>query len=66
MINDFQDSVIKKHSVIGEIIHYLYDQGAVYASLSGSGSAVFGLFSEPVEAKGLYKQLPGWVGAVEL
>lgn len=66
MINDFQDSVIKRHLVIGEILHYFYEQGAVYAALSGSGSAVFGLFSEPVEATGPYKHLPGWVGEVEL
>jgi 4-diphosphocytidyl-2-C-methyl-D-erythritol kinase len=32
--------------VIGEIKQKLYDSGAIYASMSGSGSAVYGLFEE--------------------
>ncbi|MFA6334140.1 MAG: 4-(cytidine 5'-diphospho)-2-C-methyl-D-erythritol kinase [Bacteroidales bacterium] len=41
--NDFESSVFKKHPLIGEYKQQLYKQGAVYASMSGSGSAVFGL-----------------------
>ncbi|KAB4264866.1 4-(cytidine 5'-diphospho)-2-C-methyl-D-erythritol kinase, partial [Bacteroides thetaiotaomicron] len=33
-----------QHPVIGEIKAELYKQGAVYASMSGSGSSVYGLF----------------------
>lgn len=44
MINDFEESVFSKHPVIGEIKENLYKQGALYASMSGSGSSVFGLF----------------------
>lgn len=44
LINDFEDSVFPQHPVIGEIKAELYRQGAVYASMSGSGSSVYGLF----------------------
>lgn len=48
MHNDFEDSVFPNHPAIMELKQELYNQGAVYASMSGSGSTVFGLFrSEP-------------------
>ena len=49
MANDFEASVFAKHPAIAAIKDKLYDMGAVYASMSGSGSSVFGLFKEPVE-----------------
>ena len=45
LINDFEASVFPQHPVIGEIKEELYNQGAIYASMSGSGSSVFGLFA---------------------
>ena len=45
LINDFEASVFPQHPVIGEIKEELYNQGALYASMSGSGSSVFGLFA---------------------
>lgn len=51
MKNDFEKSVFDKYPAIGEIKEQLYDEGAVYASMSGSGSSVFGIFSGPVQLK---------------
>lgn len=45
LINDFEASVFPQHPVIEEIKEELYNQGAIYASMSGSGSSVFGLFA---------------------
>ena len=45
LINDFEASVFPQHPVIEEIKEELYHQGAIYASMSGSGSSVFGLFA---------------------
>lgn len=45
LINDFEASVFPQHPVIEEIKQELYNQGAIYASMSGSGSSVFGLFA---------------------
>lgn len=44
--NDFEYSVFKKHPIIEEYKQDLYNNGAIYASMSGSGSAVFGLFRQ--------------------
>lgn len=46
LVNDFETSIIKRHGEIAEIKRKLYDMGAVYASMSGSGSAMFGLFED--------------------
>ncbi len=46
LINDFEISVFKKYPEIKKISQTLYEQGAVYASLSGSGSTVYGLFNK--------------------
>lgn len=43
--NDFEYSVFLHHPEIAAIKQTLYDMGAVYASMSGSGSSVFGLFN---------------------
>lgn len=47
--NDFESSVFQKFPEIAAIKDELYDLGAVYAAMSGSGSAVYGIFREPIE-----------------
>lgn len=49
MKNDFEDNVFKLYPEIAAIKDKMYDLGAVYASMSGSGSAVFGLFKAKIE-----------------
>lgn len=44
LVNDFERSVFRQHPEIAIVKQRLYDSGAVYASMSGSGSAVFGLY----------------------
>ena len=44
--NDFEDSVFRLHPELADVKQCLYDHGAVYASMSGSGSAMFGIFNE--------------------
>ena len=45
MVNDFEESVFPQFPIIGNIKAELYRMGAVYASMSGSGSSVYGLFA---------------------
>ena len=51
--NDFEPSVFAAHPVIADVKQQLVDAGAVYASMSGSGSTVFGLFKEQAQAEQL-------------
>lgn len=48
LVNDFEVSVFTRRPVIGRIKERLYQKGAVYASMSGSGSSVFALSRIPI------------------
>lgn len=44
LVNDFEKTVFEKHPELAAIKQSLYDSGAVYAAMSGSGSALFALY----------------------
>ena len=46
LVNDFEESVFALHPEIGAVKEKLYKMGATFAAMSGSGSALFGLFRE--------------------
>jgi 4-diphosphocytidyl-2-C-methyl-D-erythritol kinase len=46
LINDFEKPVFEAHPLLKEIKQNLYEQGALYASMSGSGSSLFGIFTK--------------------
>jgi len=46
--NDFEQSVFAKFPLIADVKQQMYNLGALYASMSGSGSSVFGIFNAPV------------------
>ena len=54
--NDFEPLVFRTYPEIGEIKNQLLENGARFASLSGSGSTVFGIFTEETEALEAGKQ----------
>ena len=56
LTNDFEESVFALHPEIGAIKEQLYKMGATYAAMSGSGSALFGLFKERPDT--LSRQFP--------
>ena len=52
LVNDFEESVFAQHPELADIKKQLYNMGATYAAMSGSGSALFGLFSKaPLQLK---------------
>ncbi len=46
MKNDFEKSIFAKHPAMAKVKEQLYSMGAIYASMSGSGSSFFGIFNE--------------------
>jgi len=46
LVNDFETTVFKAHPELAAIKQSLYDSGAVYAAMSGSGSAMFGIYKK--------------------
>lgn len=48
VVNDFEHTVFNIYPVIANLKQRLYDEGAVYAAMSGSGACVFGLFRQGI------------------
>jgi 4-diphosphocytidyl-2-C-methyl-D-erythritol kinase len=63
--NDFEGSVFAKYPKIEQIKNKLYGSGALYASMSGSGAAVFGIFSSQVDLKKDFPNCQYWSGFAE-
>lgn len=59
LTNDFEEGVFALHPEITDIKARLYDRGAAYASMSGSGSSVFGLFRTAPEETDMRRLFPG-------
>ncbi|MFD2033210.1 4-(cytidine 5'-diphospho)-2-C-methyl-D-erythritol kinase [Belliella marina] len=55
LVNDFEASIFPKYPEIAAIKSKLYEMGAFYAAMSGSGSTVFGLFDEKPN-KGIWEE----------
>lgn len=64
LVNDFETSVFQKYPVIKEIKERLYARGATYASMSGSGSSVFGIFDQPVDLQQDFPKTTCWSGTL--
>jgi 4-diphosphocytidyl-2-C-methyl-D-erythritol kinase len=56
--NDFEEPVFRRHSSLGKIRDGLLKRGAAEAALAGSGSAVFGIFRNPAQARRAAREFP--------
>jgi 4-diphosphocytidyl-2-C-methyl-D-erythritol kinase len=56
--NDFEAAVFRRYPRLGRIRRALVEQGAAEAALAGSGSAVFGIFRSPAQARRAAQQFP--------
>ena len=64
LINDFEATVFSKQPEISMIKDRLYENGALYASMSGSGSSVYGIFEQPVDLTQEFKSYFYWSGVL--
>jgi 4-diphosphocytidyl-2-C-methyl-D-erythritol kinase len=64
LANDFEESVFKKFPEIESIKNKLYEHGAVYACMSGSGATVFGIFESPLDLSGHFPAADYWAGTL--
>ena len=62
--NDFEESIFRKHGEIKEIKKQFELQGALYTSMSGSGSAVYALFEKPIHLKSFFDGMAYWEGVL--
>jgi len=62
--NDFEKPIFQKYPIIAKIKELMYTNGAIYASMSGSGSAIYGLFETEPDLSNFGKQDFIWKGVV--
>ena len=62
VVNDFEKSIFALHPRIADIKEQLYNSGAVYASMSGSGSSVFGIFEPGSASEEVFADCFVWKG----
>ena len=62
IVNDFENSIFARHPIIKKLKNSLYDAGAIYASMSGSGSSLFGIFKSKPELTGAIQKYVIWKG----
>jgi 4-diphosphocytidyl-2-C-methyl-D-erythritol kinase len=55
LFNDFELPVFKAHPELENIKHKLYEMGAVYAAMTGTGSTIYGIFNELPNPTGCFK-----------
>jgi len=56
IFNDFEKYIFKSYPEIKKIKEFFYQKGAIYASMSGSGSAVYGIFEDDVNIENPFQE----------
>jgi len=62
--NDFEDSLFPKYPLLEEIKNKLYGMDAVYASMSGSGSTMYGIFDHEPRLPEEWLNYSNWIGKI--
>jgi 4-diphosphocytidyl-2-C-methyl-D-erythritol kinase len=63
--NDFEETLASEFAIIADVLQSLYARGAIYASLSGSGSAVYGIFQDATDATQAFSPMSVWSGFLD-
>jgi 4-diphosphocytidyl-2-C-methyl-D-erythritol kinase len=62
IFNDFENSLFPRYPVLNKLKNDLYDQGAIYASMTGSGSTIYGIFEKDLQLSNKFADFTVWKG----
>ncbi len=62
--NDFEKNIFENHPILPQIKKKLYDLGAQYASMSGSGSTLYGIFGQEPNPANNFQNSTVWKGEI--
>ena len=63
--NDFEEKLLLKYPTIAEVKETLYQSGAIYASMTGSGSTLYGIFENEINLKNTFPDFAMWQGNLQ-
>jgi 4-diphosphocytidyl-2-C-methyl-D-erythritol kinase len=66
IINDFEKIIFNVHPILDEIKLELYNAGTIYASMSGSGSSIYGIFKEQPKIIEKFKDYFSWIHSLSV
>jgi 4-diphosphocytidyl-2-C-methyl-D-erythritol kinase len=61
VVNDFEKTAFNKFPELQEIKQWMYNKGAFFSAMSGSGSTIYGLFDEKPELNGCWNKHFSWI-----
>jgi 4-diphosphocytidyl-2-C-methyl-D-erythritol kinase len=64
--NDFEEKLLHKYPTIADVKESLYKTGAIYASMTGSGSTVYGIFKNEIDLKNIFPNFAMWQGVLKV
>jgi 4-diphosphocytidyl-2-C-methyl-D-erythritol kinase len=59
LVNDFEEPVCNHHPILRTVKEKLYEAGAIYASMTGSGSSYYGIFPKEFQPNTIDLNIPG-------
>ena len=62
LFNAFETTVFSKYPLLESVKNRLYEHGALYASMTGSGSAIYGIFETETELSAEFRDMVYWSG----
>jgi 4-diphosphocytidyl-2-C-methyl-D-erythritol kinase len=65
LTNDFEETVFRQHPALKSMKERMYESGATYASMTGTGSAIFGIFEAETEASAQFPGAVKWSGFID-
>tara|TARA_B100000508_G_C11465302_1_gene281488 strand:- start:1098 stop:1901 length:804 start_codon:yes stop_codon:yes gene_type:complete len=61
--NDFEESIFPEYPILKQLKNKMYNSGALYASMSGTGSSIYGIFDDRPQP--FQPEFPYWIGELQ-